>query len=265
VPVQRVQRHSSFGLLTAIEPGIAALFGATIGSFLNVVIYRLPRGESIVKPRSRCPECGHQLSALDNIPVLSWLILRGRCRSCGVRISPRYPLVELLTAVVWILIVVVRDVDWELALWLPFSAALVALTFIDLDHQILPNKILLPLAIWGVIVAPLVALDDLPGRLIAAAGAFLFLLIAALAYPGGMGMGDVKLAGVMGLYLGPSVIPALFLAFLSGSAVGIAVMVREGTGARKRKVPFGPFLALGAVVAILAGPDLIDLYRDNFL
>ena len=142
---------------------------------------------------------------------------------------------------------------------------LIAVAGIDFDHQIIPNKILLPAAVYGVVGAAVIRTDDLPELLIAGAGASLFLLLAALAYPAGMGMGDVKLAGVMGLYLGISVIPALFVAFLAGSIVGLAMMAREGAGARKKGVPFGPFLALGGLVALLFGPELIDLYKDQFL
>ena len=244
---------------------VAAPFGAVIGSFLNVVIHRLPRGESLVRPGSRCPACERPIRPYDNVPVASWLLLRGRCRNCGVRISARYPLVELVTALAFTGVVLARGLDAELWALLPFVAMLVAVAGIDLDHRIVPNKILLPAAVWGLATAVALRSDMLGELAIAGAGAFTFLLVAALAYPAGMGMGDVKLAGVMGLYLGYAVAPALFLAFLTGAVVGIATMAREGAGARKKGIPFAPFLALGGLVGVLAGPELVDLYVDNFL
>jgi leader peptidase (prepilin peptidase)/N-methyltransferase len=201
----------------------------------------------------------------DNVPVVSWLVLRGRCRHCGAPISPRYPVVELLTALVFAAVVLVRGFDDDLVLELPFVAALIALAGIDLDHKLLPNRIVYPMAAYGVIATLLVDRGDLVEHLVAGAGAFTFLLVAALAYPRGMGMGDVKLAGAMGLYLGVAVIPALLTAFLTGSIVGIAMIAREGAAARKKAVPFGVFLAIGGIVGVLAGPELVDVYKTNFL
>ena len=244
---------------------LAFVVGAVVGSFLNVVIHRLPRGESLVHPRSRCPGCGKQIASYDNVPIVSWLVLRGRCRHCGEPISPRYPVVELLTALTFAAVVLVRGFDDDLILELPFVAALIALAGIDLDHKLLPNKIVYPMAAYGVIATLLVDRDDLVENLVSGAGAFAFLLVAVIAYPRGMGMGDVKLAGAMGLYLGASVIPALLVAFLSGSVVGIVILAREGAAARKKAIPFGVFLALGGIVGVLAGPELIDLYESNFL
>jgi leader peptidase (prepilin peptidase)/N-methyltransferase len=248
-----------------MEFALAAPFGLLIGSFLNVVAYRLPRGESLVKPRSRCTTCGTEVRAIDNVPLLSWLFLRGRCRHCSAQISARYPVVELLTAIVFGAVVLARGLTTELLLDLPFAAMLIAVADIDLEHRIVPNKILAPMAVWGVAASAVVRPEMLPELLIAGAGAFLFLLVAALAYPAGMGMGDVKLAGVMGLYLGVSVIPGMLIAFLAGSVVGIAIMLRHGADARKRGVPFAPFLALGGLVALVAGTQLIDLYARAFL
>ena len=252
-------------MASAAEIVVAGLFGGLVGSFLNVVAYRVPRGESIVSPGSRCPGCGSPVKPYDNVPVLSWLLLRGRCRNCGTAISPRYPLVELLTAVVFAAVVAVRGFDQDLVLELPFVATLIALAAIDFDHRLLPNKIVYPLAAYGVIATLLVDRDDLAENLIAGAGAFLFLLAAVLAYPRGMGMGDVKLGGAMGLFLGLSVIPALLVAFLTGSILGLAIIAREGAAGRKKAVPFGVFLALGGIVGVLAGPELVDLYETNFL
>lgn len=248
-----------------MELAFFAPFGLIIGSFLNVIAYRVPRGESIVTPRSRCTSCGEEVRALDNVPLLSWLFLRGRCRHCKAQISPRYPAVELVTGLAFVAIVLAQGVSLELLLHLPFAAMLIAVADIDFEHRIVPNRILAPLAVWGIGVSALVRPDALPELLIAGAAAFTFLLLAALAYPAGMGMGDVKLAGVMGLYLGLSVAPAMLIAFLLGSIVGLAIMAREGAGARKKGVPFGPFLALGSLVALLAGQELIDLYSRLFL
>jgi leader peptidase (prepilin peptidase) / N-methyltransferase len=246
------------------EIALAALAGAIVGSFLNVVVHRLPRGESLVKPRSRCPECEAQIAPYDNVPVISWLWLRGRCRHCAAHIPFRYPAIELLTAVTFAAVTAVRGADADLLLELPFAAVLIAVAVIDLEHHIVPNRVVVPAAVWGLLAAVLVAGSDLPELLIAGAVAFLALLLAALAYPAGMGMGDVKLAGVMGLYLGLAVAPALLAAFLAGSIVGIAIVVHEG-GSRKRGVPFAPFLALGGLVGLLAGPELVELYSDRFL
>ncbi|MEA2440048.1 MAG: leader peptidase (prepilin peptidase) / N-methyltransferase [Thermoleophilaceae bacterium] len=242
-----------------------APLGLIIGSFLNVVAYRLPRGESIVKPRSRCTSCGTEVRALDNVPLISWIVLRGRCRNCSAQISARYPVIELVTGIVFAVVALARGPHLELLVDLPFAAMLIAVADIDIEHQIVPNRILAPVAIWAVAASAVVQTDRLPELLIAGASAFTFLLVAALAYPGGMGMGDVKLAGVMGLCLGLPVAPAMLIAFLTGSIVGVGIMLRHGAGARKRKVPFGPFLALGGLVALVAGPELIDLYGRAFL
>ncbi|HEY6781508.1 MAG TPA: prepilin peptidase, partial [Thermoleophilaceae bacterium] len=250
---------------TALASGLAALLGLLIGSFLNVVIHRVPAGESLLGPGSRCPGCQTPIAPYDNVPVFSWLLLRGRCRHCGMRISVRYPAVELLTAAAFAAVVAVRGYDAELVLELPFVAALIALAAIDLDHRILPNAIVYPLAVYGVLATLLVDRDDLVEHLIAGGGAFAFLLAAALAYPAGMGMGDVKLAGAMGLFLGLSILPALLVAFMAGTLVGLGMIAREGASARKKAVPFGVFLALGGLVGVLAGPELIDAYRDAFL
>jgi len=250
---------------TAAAIPLAGIFGLLVGSFLNVVAYRVPRGESIVTPRSRCPACGTPVRSRDNVPVLSWLLLRGRCRDCGEPIAARYPLIEALTGAVFATVVAVFGAEPELALYLPFAALMIAVAAIDLKHRIVPNKLLAPAAVWAIGAWAAVDLGFLPEAIGAGAGAFAFLLLAALAYPAGMGMGDVKLAGTMGLYLGLSVIPALLIAFLAGSIVGIAIVVREGRDARKKGVPFAPFLAFGGLVGLLAGSDLIALYSDNFL
>jgi leader peptidase (prepilin peptidase)/N-methyltransferase len=249
----------------ALAIAFLAVLGLLVGSFLNVVVYRLPRGESLSRPRSRCVGCGTQIAAYDNVPVLSWLVLRGRCRHCGTSIGARYPLIEALTGVAFAVVAAVAGVDAELWLELPFTALMIAVAAIDLEHRIVPNKLLGPAAVWAVGAWAVVDPGFLPEALGSGAGAFAFLLLAALAYPAGMGMGDVKLAGTMGLFLGLSVIPALAVAFLVGSIVGIAIVVRDGRDARKTGVPFAPFLALGGFVGVLAGNELISLYADRFL
>jgi leader peptidase (prepilin peptidase)/N-methyltransferase len=248
-----------------VAVAFAGVMGLVVGSFLNVVIHRLPRGESLVAPRSRCPGCETQIAARDNIPVLSWLLLRGRCRHCGTRISARYPLVEALTAVLFVAVVLVEGADRDVWLGLAFVTLLVPVTAIDLDERIIPNRLLAPAAV--VALALLVALrsGDLVEHLIAAAAAGGFLLVAVLAHPRGMGMGDVKLAGVMGLYLGRAVGPAMLVALVSGTVVGLAIIVRKGAKeGRKTAVPFGPFLALGGLVGLFAGDEIVDWYLDNF-
>jgi leader peptidase (prepilin peptidase) / N-methyltransferase len=244
---------------------LIGLLGAAVGSFLNVVIHRLPRGESLVKPRSRCPGCETTLRAVDNVPLVSWLALRGRCRKCGAAISPRYPIVEAVTAAAFVAVALARGVDNDLFLELPFAAVLVAVAAIDLEHRIVPNRIVVPAAIFGLVAAALVERGQLPELLIAGGAAFTALLVAALAYPAGMGMGDVKLAGIMGLYLGAAVAPALLAAFAAGAGVGGAILARDGAAARKRALPFAPFLALGGLVGLLAGPELVHLYQSRFL
>jgi len=240
--------------------------GLMIGSFLTVVAHRVPEGQSIVGPRSQCPGCGAQIAARDNIPVLSWLILRGRSRCCGQRISARYPLTELALGALFVVIaLVLRDDPGELALGLVFASTLVAVTVTDLERRIIPNKILAVSAVIGLTLAAATDPGSLPERLIAAAAAGGLLFVAALAYPRGMGMGDVKLAALMGIYLGSSVAPALLIALASGSLVGMAMIARHGAAARKQAIPFGPFLALGGVVALLVGPELIDWYLDTFV
>jgi leader peptidase (prepilin peptidase)/N-methyltransferase len=249
--------------------GAVALFafigGLIAGSFVTVVGHRVPKGESIVGPRSRCTTCGVQIAACDNVPVFSWLLLRGRSRCCGDRISARYPLTELTLGLLYaITLLVLWDDPVEVALGLVFVTTLTAITLTDLDRRLIPNRILLVAAILGVGIAAVWAPGSLPERLLAAAAAGGGLFLVALAYPRGMGLGDVKLAAVMGLFLGRNVAPAILVALLAGSAVGLYLIAREGPAARKRAIPFGPFLALGGVVGLLAGDQLVDLYLSTF-
>jgi leader peptidase (prepilin peptidase)/N-methyltransferase len=240
---------------------IAFLGGLLAGSFITVVAHRVPRGESIAGPRSRCPACGTQIAAYDNVPVLSWLALRGHARCCGVGIPARYPLSELTLGALYALTVVVLwDDPGEVALGLVFVTTLMAITLTDLERRIIPNKILIVAAVLGVAIAAATDPGSLPVRVISAAAAGGLLFAAALAYPRGMGLGDVKLAAVMGLFLGRNVAPAILIALLAGSAVGLAMIARHGAAARKQAIPFGPFLALGGVAGLLAGNEMIDWY-----
>jgi len=235
------------------------------GSFVTVVGYRVPRGESIVGPRSRCTTCGAQIAAYDNVPVFSWVVLRGRSRCCGERISARYPLTELaLGALYAATVAVLWDDPTEVALGLVFVTVLVAITLTDLDRRVIPNKVLLVGAIAGVAIAAVGDPSSLPERAIAAAAAGGGLFLVALAYPKGMGLGDVKLAAVMGLFLGRNVAPAILVALFAGSIVGLALIARHGAAARKRAIPFGPFLALGGIVGLLAGDQLVSWYLSTF-
>ena len=241
------------------------LSGLMLGSFLNVLAFRLPRGESLVRPGSHCPSCGAALRPYDNVPVLSWLWLRGRCRGCGERIAPRHPLVEAVTAVLLVAVLAVKSVDVDALSGLALVAMLVPTTLIDLEYRIIPNALM---AVGAALGLGLVAVTDpskLAEHLVAAAAAGGFFFVVVLAYPGGMGMGDVKLAAVLGLYLGASVIPALLVALLAGTLVGVVIIAHKGAKAgRKTAFPFGPFLALGGIVGLLAGPAMIDWYLEAF-
>jgi len=244
---------------------LVAVGGLLVGSFLNVVAHRLPRGESLVRPRSRCPQCDTQLRAVDNVPVVSWLALRGRCHYCGALISARYPLVELATAALYVAVAVTQDDAVRIVLGLLLVTALVPITLIDLDHRIIPNKITGPAALAALIAIVALDRDFLVEAVVGAAAAGGFFFVAAVLYPRGMGMGDVKLAGVLGLYLGRAVAPAVFIALIGGVVVGAAVIARKGAKeGRKTAVPFGPFLALGGLVAFFVGNELVDAYLDTF-
>ncbi len=244
------------------------LLGLLIGSFLNVVIWRVPRGESIVSPPSACPECGHEIRWYDNIPVISWLVLRGKCRDCGAPISGRYPLVELGTGLLFGYMAWIFGYSWELPAFLYLAAISVALGLIDLDVKRLPNLIVLPsylvagaLLLLPAFVTP--AWDSYLNAWLGAVALFGFYFLLAFIYPAGMGFGDVKLAGVLGLYLGwlgwGSLIVGGFLGFLLGALVGVAMMIGRRAG-RKTMIPFGPFMLVGALIAIGAGDAVTDWY-----
>lgn len=252
---------------------LAGIFGLIIGSFLNVVVWRVPRGESIAHPPSHCPACGAEVRPRDNVPVVSWLLLRGRCRDCKAPISIRYPLVEAGTAVVFVLLAARIGLEPELPAFLYFGAIGVALALIDLDVKRLPNVIVLPSYVVAAVLLGAAAIfgNDWGSYLRAGLGMaalFAFYFVLALVYPAGMGWGDVKLAGVLGAYLGwlgwAEVVTGAFLGFLFGGLVGMVLMV-IGKAGRKSKIPFGPFMLVGALVAVLWGGALADLYLDHAL
>jgi leader peptidase (prepilin peptidase) / N-methyltransferase len=249
--------------------GIAAVFGLAVGSFLNVVIYRVPRGLSIVRPPSACPGCGVEIRPRDNVPLLSYVLLRGRCRACGARISPEYPVVELLTALLFVGSALVLPSAWQFGYVIPFLAVLVACAFIDLHDRIIPNRIVLPAMVFYAAAAlvldltgrPLSVVDGLIG--FAAYGGALFLVALV---SGGMGMGDVKLAALIGLVLGALGLRYVGVAAMLGivaGGVGAVVALAMGRD-RKAAIPFGPYLALGAALAILTGPAVSDWYLGLF-
>lgn len=243
----------------------AGLFGLLVGSFLNVVAYRLPRQESLSHPRSRCPGCETPIRPYDNVPVLSWLLLRGRCRHCSTRISHRYPAVEAVTALLAVAVVLAKGADRDAVLPLVLVVLLVPITLIDLEHRIIPNKLTAMGAVLAIGLQAALDPSKLPEHLVAGIAAGGFLLVAALIKPGGMGMGDVKLAAVLGFFLGGDVGVALLAGMIVGSLVGVAIMARKGAKeGRKTKVPFGPFLALGALVAVFAGEPIVHWYLQTF-
>jgi leader peptidase (prepilin peptidase) / N-methyltransferase len=243
---------------------LTAIGGLLIGSFLNVIAYRIPRGESIVTPGSHCPSCGVAIKPYDNIPVFGWLLLRGHCRSCRAAISPRYPLVEAATALLAVAVVLVKHSAVDIALGLVLVAILVPIALIDFDHRVIPNKITAPAAVVAVVLGLALKPSWVPEQLIAGAAAAGFLLVFVLAYPRGMGMGDVKLAGVMGLFLGASVAVAILVGVFAATVVGALVIARVGVKqGRKTAIPFGPFLAFGGIVALLAGTQILHWYLHS--
>lgn len=251
--------------------GLAGLLGLAVGSFLNVVVWRVPRGESVVAPPSSCPRCGHRIRYRDNVPVLSWVVLRGRCRDCGEPITWRYPLVELATAVAFAAVVAWLGTSWAVPAYWYLATLTLALTLIDLDVRRLPDALVLPaypagaallaLATWGP-GSPAVGDDFVRALLGALAMGGAYLLIF-LVHPSGMGLGDVKLAGVLGLYLGwlgwgPLVV-GWFAAFLLGGVVAIGLMA-AGRAGRRTALPFGPWMLAGAWVGLVAGPSVSGWY-----
>ena len=258
--------------MTALVAALAGFLGLLIGSFLNVVVHRVPRRESIVSPPSACPACGHQVRPRDNVPVLSWLLLRARCRDCGEPISVRYPAVELTTALAFAAVAALAWVDdrtvWVLPALLWLAAISIALALIDVDVRRLPDAIVLPsYVVLLVLLAVASAVEGewwpLARAVLAGAAAFAFYFALVFAHPAGMGFGDVKLAGVLGLVLGwygwSELVVGLFLGFLLGGLVGTALLALR-LATRKTMIPFGPYMIAGAWLALLVGRPLADLY-----
>ncbi|MEZ0577186.1 A24 family peptidase [Nocardioides sp. MH1] len=249
----------------ALTAGLAGLLGLLIGSFLNVVVHRVPRGESVVSPPSACPRCGTPIRNRHNVPVLGWLLLRGRCYDCAAPISARYPVVELATAALFVIMALrFADDRWALPAYLVFAAAALALALIDLDVHRLPDAIVLPA--YPLVVVLLAADHDGPDLLRAAIGCtvlFTFYLALAVAAPGAMGGGDVKLAGLVGLMTAyvswGTFLTGAFLAFILGAVAGVALMA-AGRAGRRTAVPFGPFMLLGALSSVLGAGYLGDYY-----
>jgi len=240
----------------ALAPGLA------IGSFLNVVAARVPLKRSIVKPGSTCMSCGHELAWYENVPLLSYLALRGRCRGCGARIGLVYPAVELLTALLVGASFLAFGWSGESFVAAFFCATLVTVSATDLSHRIVPNVVVLPAAV--LVLVAMTVLEPSVEWALGAFGAALFLFLAALAYPKGMGMGDVKLALLLGAMLGRTAPVALMLGMLAALVPSIVLFVRHGSAARKMAIPLAPFLSLGGIVALFFGDELLDGYLSRF-
>jgi prepilin signal peptidase PulO-like enzyme (type II secretory pathway) len=248
--------------MDAVLAAFAVLPGLAVGSFLNVVAARLPEQRSIVFPGSACGACGTAIAWHDNVPLVSYALLRGRCRSCASRISLMYPAVELATAALLAGCLVAFGLSLRTAAAAVFCAALVVVTATDLTHRIVPNRVVLPG--FAVVLALMTVAEPSPQWALGAAGASGFLFAAALAYPSGMGMGDVKLALLMGAALGRTVSVALLIAMFAALVPAVVLLARHGSTARKMAIPFAPFLALGSVVALFAGDALVHAYLSLF-
>ena len=232
--------------------------GLVLGSFLNVVAARVPLRRSVVKPGSACMSCGTEIAWRDNVPLVSWLLLRGRCRHCGVRIPWRYPAVELATALLVAACLLVFGLTAYAVLAAGFCAVLVAISAIDVEHRIVPNRIVVPAT--GVVLVAHTLIDPSVEWLLGGLAGFTFLFVAAVIYPAGMGMGDVKLAALLGVMLGRDVAVALMVGMLLAIVPSVVLLARHGSGARKMGIPFAPFLAGGGIVALFAGGQLLDAY-----
>ena len=246
---------------TIVNVALAALAlppALAFGSFANVLAARVPLRRSISRPRSSCTDCGAEIRARDNVPIVSYLLLRGRCRACGARISPLYPAVEAVTAALVAACVLAFGATAYTALASLFVIVLVTLAAADLRYRLVPNRIVLPAA--AVVLIAHTAIDPSVEWLLAALGASAFLLVAALVHPKGLGMGDVKLALLLGAMLGVDVAAALMIGFVAALVPSIALFARHGSAARKMAIPLVPFLALGAVVALFAGDAILDWY-----
>jgi leader peptidase (prepilin peptidase)/N-methyltransferase len=248
------------------------VFGAAAGSFMNVCIYRIPRGQSIIMPPSRCPSCGEPILPWDNIPVMSFLLLGGRCRACRGKISMRYPAVEALNGILYALVLWRFGLGWHTPFYLLFVSAMAVITFIDLDFQIIPDGITLPGTALGLILGSTILNDPflrinhlgfLSSVIGAATGFGLYYLIAT-ASRGGMGGGDIKMMSMVGAFLGwKAVLLTTFAGSLMGSIAGVFLMAFKGMG-RKSKIPFGPFLAAGALITLFFGQEILVWYQHEW-
>jgi leader peptidase (prepilin peptidase) / N-methyltransferase len=248
--------------VAAVLASIALVPGLALGSFVNVVVARVPLRRSIVHPGSACMACEAPIAWYDNLPLLSYVLLRGRCRHCGAGIPLRYPLIELATGLLVVASLLVFGLNATALIAVVFCAALVAISATDFEHRIIPNRVVLPAA--AIVLAGRTVIDPSPEWAIAAVAAAGFLLVALLAYPGGMGMGDVKLALLLGAMLGRSVSVALMIGMFAALVPSIVLLVRHGAAVRKMALPFGPFLALGGLVALFAGERILDAYLATF-
>jgi len=257
--------------MTSVAAVVCGLIGLCVGSFLNVVIYRVPRRESVIRPRSHCPSCDTPIADRDNVPVVSWLVLRGRCRSCRARISIRYPIVEVGTAALFVAAAVRLGATWQLPAFCVFFASLLAISMIDLDHFIIPNRVIYPtLAVTIPMLVVAAAADGtwshLRNAAIGGVAGFAALFVIHFISPRGMGFGDVRLAGVIGMMLGwlglRYLFLGLFLGFLLAAVIGLALIAAR-LRTRKDAVPFGPFMATGAVLAVLWGQAILNVYQGN--
>lgn len=247
---------------------VVAVFGLVIGSFLNVCIFRIPRNISIVFPSSRCPSCNHPIRAWDNIPVISYMILGGRCRHCGAKISLQYPFVEALNAFFYVAVFWRYGFGWDSGVYAVFCSSLLVITFVDLEFQIIPDRITLPGIVIGIVAGSMLMPDPFMRTTLLGykasvigllSGGGFFYLVAVLSR-GGMGGGDIKMMAMVGALMGwKTVLLTTFLGSLSGSLVGIFLMIFRGRG-RKAKIPFGPFLALGAVITLFFGEEILAWY-----
>jgi leader peptidase (prepilin peptidase)/N-methyltransferase len=240
---------------------VAGLLGLIAGSFLNVVIHRVPLRESVIFPTSHCPACGEPIGPRDNVPLISYVLLRGRCRSCKARISLRYPLVEALTGILFAGAAYEFGLSLELLSAIALILTLVALAGTDLEHRLLPNVIVGPAALTGFVLSVLASPERWWIYLVSAVAVAGGLFALALVYPGGMGMGDVKMGGMLGAFLGPYAALAVFFGALCGAITG-GVLIAAGKVRRRHALPFGVFMALGGIVALFAGPELWGLYLD---
>jgi leader peptidase (prepilin peptidase)/N-methyltransferase len=247
---------------------ITFIFGSIVGSFLNVCIYRIPRGKSIILPSSYCPSCNTSIKIWDNVPILSYIVLMGRCRSCKDKISPRYPFVEAINAIFYVLLIWRFGFGWYTLFYFALASALIVITFIDLDFQIIPDSITLPGTLIGLIAGSLILQDPFSrwsilgykSSLIGAITGFSLFYAVAILSRGGMGGGDIKMMAMVGAFMGwKSVLLTTFLGSLIGSIWGISLMIFKGKG-RKTKIPFGPFLSAGAMITLLSGQEILYWY-----